>query len=246
MSDRRRAPRYAFGIEGTIHSGGGGAGTKMTVRTLSATGCEIEGANAVNIGKKCELYFEWRDVVIGLQAQIAWRNAQGRMGLKFIAVDRDTQRRVNEVCAALRSQPARAEKKEEARPSLSPLTFHKPGENHGGPTGERVRRQFPRYVSELPALLSNPATGSTANVMLVSLSLKGGCIEGQGLPEAGQQCDINAEWEGRSLQFRSDIVWRTKKQAGVRFETLDDGTEQALKQICANLRMEPPPLIFSN
>ncbi len=221
----------------------------MIVRTISATGCEIECASGIRIDKKCELYFEWRDVMIGLQAQVAWRNAQGRIGLKFIAVDRETQRRVNELCGALRAQPVsggRSEKKEEERPVAGPLTFYKPGEAPAVATAERVRRQFPRYVSELPALLSNPATGSTANVMLVSISLKGGCIEGQELPEAGQQCELNAEWEGRSLLIRSEIVWRTKKHAGLRFEALDDGTQQALRQICATLRLEPPPLIFSN
>ena len=236
-------------MEGTIHSGGGGAGTNIIIRTISATGCEIERATGITIGKKCELYFEWRDAVIGLQAQVAWRNPQGRMGLKFIAVDRDMQQRVGEICAALRAQPVpgtRPEKKEEDRPAPGPLTFHKPGETPAAATGERVRRQVPRYVSELPALLSNPATGSTANVKLVSLSLNGGCVEGQGLPEAGQHCEINAQWEGRSLLIPSDIVWRTKQQAGVRFDALDDGTQQALKQICANLRLEPPPLIFSN
>ncbi len=236
-------------MEGTIHSGGGGAGTNMVIRTISVTGAEIERASGANLGKKCELYFEWRDSVIGLQAQVAWRNAQGRMGLKFVSVDRETQRRLNEICATLRAQPvsgARPEKKEEVRPALEPLTFHKPGHAAAVAKSERVRRQFPRYVSELPALLSNPATGTKANVMLVSISLKGGCVEGQGLPETGQQCEINAEWEGRSLLIRSDIVWRTKQQAGVRFEVIDDRTQQVLKEICAGLRLEPPPLIFSN
>lgn len=221
----------------------------MIIRTLSATGCEVERSNGANIGKKCEVYFEWRDTVIGLQAHVAWRNVQGRMGLKFISVDRETQRRLNEICATLRAQPVsgeRPEKKEETRPAAGPLTFHKHGDTAVARMQERVRRQFPRYVSELPALLSNPATGAKANVLLVSLSLRGGCVEGQGLPEAGQRCEINAQWEGRSLQIRSDIVWRTKQQAGVRFETLDDGTQQTLKQICANLRLEPPPLIFTS
>ncbi len=220
----------------------------MIIRTLSVTGCEIERSSGASIGKKCEVYFEWRDSVIGLQAQVAWRNAEGRMGLKFVSVDRETQRRLNEICATLRAQPvsgARGEKKVDAHPLIGPLTFHKPG-HAAAKSHDRVRRQFPRYVSELPALLSNPATGSKANVLLVSLSLKGGCVEGSGLPETGQRCEINAQWEGRSLQIRSDIVWRTKQQAGVRFDTLDDGTQQTLKQICANLRLEPPPLIFTS
>ncbi len=160
----------------------------MIVRTISATGCEIECASGISIDKKCELYFEWRDVVIGLQAQVAWRNTQGRMGLKFVGVDRETQRRINEICSALRAQPlsgVRPEKKEQDRPVAGPLTFHKAGEAPATTTAERVRRQFPRYVSELPALLVNPATGSTANVMLISISLKGCCIEGQELPEVG-------------------------------------------------------------
>jgi hypothetical protein len=254
MAKPRKAPRYRFEGEATLHGAGGGAGTKVTLRNISATGCEIEHTGITNLGKKCELYLEWRDNLIGLQAEIVWRNAQGRMGLKFVSVDKETQRRLQELCRALSLETAaraRTPRKTDTAHSFphfaAPPSAPAPESPRPRPPAEASgRREVPRYVSELPARVSNPATGEIAHATLISLSISGGCLEGQKLPDAGQRCELKAEWEGRPLVIHSDVVWKGRQQVGVRFAPLDDATKQLLKQICANLRLEPRPHIFYN
>jgi hypothetical protein len=111
---------------------------------------------------------------------------------------------------------------------------------------ERARRRLPRYISHLPARVTDPATGASCSVTLVTLSVMGCCLEGPELPEAGQKCEVNTEWQGKPLRMQGDIVWKHEgKQVGVKFATLDEETEKLLRQVCANLRLQPlapPPL----
>ena len=65
----------------------GGAGTNVVVPLISMLGCAIECANYTNIEKKCELYFDWQDMQVGVQAQVVWRGV-GKLGLKFHSVGR--------------------------------------------------------------------------------------------------------------------------------------------------------------
>jgi len=103
----------------------------------------------------------------------------------------------------------------------------------------RERRRVPRYNSELPAHLSNPATGVASSGTVVNLSVSGGCLEGRGLPEAGQKYELHTEWQGKRLLLRGDVVWKGKEQVGVKFSSLDKGTENLLRRICSNLRLQP-------
>ena len=99
---------------------------------------------------------------------------------------------------------------------------------------------MPRYVSELRASVSNPATGKSSNVALITLSVLGGCLEGAGLPAPGQNCEIVADWDGRELRLPGQIIWKFKdKRAGIKFDHLEPETERMLRQVCANLRLQP-------
>ena len=89
------------------------------------------------------------------------------------------------------------------------------------------------------ARLANPATGATSSVTLVTLSVLGGCLEGPGLPEAGQKCELNTEWKGKRLLIQGDVVWKGKERVGVKFASLDEGAEKLLREICANLTLQP-------
>ncbi len=247
MPERRKVSRYPLGIAGTFHAAGEKVGTPVVVRMISPAGCEVEHAQNLGAGKKCELYFDWRSVQIGLQAQVAWADAQGRMGLKFQSVDRDTQKRLDELCAALRTerpssplagQPAR---RGVPRQALAPYGAGQVGASSmpPKPAQEHERRRVPRYVSELPARLSSLATGASSTVTLVTLSVLGGCLEGAGLPGAGQKCELNTEWQGRPLAIQGEVVWRTSNRAGVRFGSLEAEAEKLLRGVCADLRLQP-------
>lgn len=252
MRERRKVPRYPLGAAGSLHLARGGFGADVVVGVISTLGCAIERAKGASVGKKCELYFDWRGVQIGLEAQVVWSDAQGRMGLKFRSVDKDTQKRLNELCATLGSQPlpvpppdkadtARSvldftTARQPARPAAPPVAAPSPPHRLGG---KSERRQVPRYVSELRARLSIPSTGATWSVALVTLSILGGCLEGSGLPQAGQKCELNTEWEGKRLLIQGEVVWKGKEQVGMKFASLEERAEKLLRQICANLRLQP-------
>lgn len=227
-----------------MHPAGGGVGTNVVVRVISTLGCSIEAAQGRSVGKKCELYFDWQGAQMGAEAQVVWRDEVGRMGLKFLSVDKDTQKRLSALCASLRAQAVAGplpKDTDTAPPVLDSATVRQPAplSRSAGPATGRERRRVPRYVSELPAHLSNSDTGATSSVTLVTLSVSGGCIEGRELPEAGQKCELNIEWEGKQLVVQGDVVWKGKEQVGVKFASLDEGPEKLLRQICANLRLQP-------
>ncbi len=253
MHERRKAPRYALGVQGTVNPPAGGAGTKVTVSVISTLGCSIECADRAPIGKKCELYFDWQDLQLGLQAQVVWKSAGG-YGLKFHSVDEETKQRLNTLCKALMIKPpASADGKnvETAAPAGKPPAAADVGpgppthpsrveSSSARPAPRQIeRRRVPRYVSELHAQLSNPGSGETWAVSLVTLSILGGCLEGRAFPAVGAACHLNTEWEGKQLAVEGEVVWKGKGQAGVKFRPLAEGSERLLRQICATLRLQP-------
>jgi hypothetical protein len=228
--ERRKVPRYELGVKGTLHPARGRVGTSVTVRDISTLGCKLDYAEDPSVGKICELFFDWQATYMGVEARVVWKDAEGQMGLKFLSIDKETQERLKELCAALATQPPLASLPEEAGAALSPSLRL---------ASEPRRRQLPRYMSDLPAHLSNPATGATSSGTLVNLSVSGGCLKGLGLPEAGQKCELRAEWEGEWVLLRGDVVWKGEEQVGVKFSFLDEGTDNLLRRICSNLRLEP-------
>lgn len=249
MRKYRKTTRYRCGLKGLLHRPGETVGTHVTIRDISLHGCELKRASGSSIGKKCELYFDWRDAQVALEAEVAWEDGKGRAGLKFLRVDQEIQRRLNDLCAELRSQPPEP-KESHAAPSAphrtsgpAPAPFSTPpaaSSRPGQEAGESNRRRFPRYITELMGHLSDPATGTSAGVTLVSLSVSGARLEGSALPDAGHVCELQTEWEGRQLVLPGSVVWRTKDGAGVKFDPLDAETDKHLRRTCANLRLQPP------
>lgn len=236
-----------------LYPPGGGVGTKAVVYAISAQGCSIECERSPEVGKKCELYIDTENAQIGLEAQAVWTDSKGRTGLKFVSVDKETQKRLNELCATLRVQALSAPVLGEIETDQSALgasaakeppppldTPWVPPSPPPAAAGKRERRRVPRYVSELHASVLNSATGATVEVSLITLSVLGGCLEGADLPEPGQACEVRTEWEGRALELPGKVVWKAKgRRAGILFETLDESAERLLRHICANLRLQP-------
>ncbi|HUU13851.1 MAG TPA: PilZ domain-containing protein [Terriglobia bacterium] len=251
MGERRKAPRYMFGVPAMLHPAGGGVGTKVLVRMMSTRGCSIEGAEGLSPGKKCELYVDWRGAQIGLQGKAVSGDAEGNLGLKFLSVDRDTQRRLSDLCDTLRIQSEAGPPRREAdADSTVPVTGNEPQllsvaeppamAPSPAPAKMHERRRVPRYVSDLPARVSVPTTGASSNVTLITLSVFGGCVEGSELPESGQECQVSTEWEGRPLRLPGRVVWKSKEgRLGVRFASLDEEAEKSLRQVCTNLWLQP-------
>jgi len=253
MRERRKATRYPFGAEGTVNPPQGGAGTNVVVPLISTLGCTIECVNYTSIGKKCELYFDWQNMQVGVQAQVAWRGA-GKIGLKFCSVDDETRRRLQALCGSLASQPPTAVARKEAHsaaPAANSPIYFMPSSRSSPPPRSAApyappraavahgRRRVPRYVGGFPAHLSDPATGESSSITLTTLSVFGGCLKGQAIPEVGTKCELQTEWQGKKLIVPGEIVWKIQEQAGVKFLSLDEGSNKLLRQICGDLRLQP-------
>jgi hypothetical protein len=234
-----------------LHPSGEMVGTRVVVRVISTQGCALEGAEGLGVGKKCELYIDWRGAEMGVEGQVVSKDAEGRAGLKFLSVDKDIQKRLSELCSTLRIESLSSPLEREMDKSLAdsaiarqpthaaapPTTAPSPPSR---PAPKRERRRVPRYVSDLRARLSDPGTGVTSRVTLVTLSVLGGCLEGSGLPAAGNKCEVSTEWEGKPLRLGGDVVWKSEdRQVGIKFASLDGEAEKLLRQICANLRLQP-------
>jgi hypothetical protein len=240
-----------FGITGMLHPPSGGVGTKVFVRVISTQGCSIEGAEGMSVGKKCELYMDWRGAQIGVQGKVASKEAAGGIGLKFLSVDKDTRKRLTDLCDTLRIQSQAGPPPEEAgADSTAPASATEPQllsvveRPAPAPSPARQlmgeRRRVPRYVSELPARISDLATRESTGVRLITLSVLGGCLEGSGLPAVGQKCEVSTEWQGSPLRLPGEVVWISKEgRLGVKFAPLEEEAEKLLRQVCANLRLQP-------
>jgi PilZ domain len=251
MRRTREVPRHPFTLPATLHPADGGVGIGVTVREISTLGCRIERAKGPKVGKKCELYFDWRGTSVGLIAKVVWNDARGQAGLKYENLDEHTGRCLRELCASLQSQtlagrrvddtaraaPGSAKTQPEEHPMFPPVAATKPKTD-----SESSRRTLPRYISELRGDVLNSATGASAEVSLVDLSVSGARVEGAGLPDAGQTCQLHTEWEGRHLVLPGEVAWKSRKQVGVKFSNLDEETTRQLRQICADLHIAPPGL----
>ncbi len=253
MHKHRKTTRYQFGLRGTLHPAGEKVGAHVTVRDISTQGCELGQVEGPSIGKNCELYFDWRGTHVGLEAEVVWKDAKGRAGLRFLRVDKDSQRHLKELCAALSTQPPLAPHQKEAdaahplpdptqgpRASRSTTPLKAPPSPPLHPASELKRRLVPRYLSELRGHLSNPATGATTSVTLVNLSVSGARLEGSAFPDAGQTCELRTECDGKQLVLHCSVVWKTKEQAAVKFSSVDKEMDKLLRRTCANLRLQPP------
>lgn len=251
MGPTRKVPRHVFTLTANLHPARGGVGTGVVVRDISTLGCQLEHAKGTKLGKTCELYFDWQGSFVGLEAKVVWNDARGRVGLKYEKVDEHSRRCLRELCASLQSQSlvGRRVGGANAAAAVPDATIYHGAEHPmfrpvaappAKTDSESSRRTLPRYISELRGDVLNPSTGKSADVYLVDLSVSGARLEGTGLPDAGQPCQLHTEWEGRHMVLLGEVAWKTSKQVGVKFSSFDEETARQLRQICATLNIAPP------
>ncbi|MGE5327280.1 MAG: PilZ domain-containing protein [Deltaproteobacteria bacterium] len=251
MDRTRRASRHASSLTANLHVARGEAGTVVHVRDISTLGCQVEHAKGPKLGKKCELYFDWQGSWVGLEAKVVWMDDRGRVGLRYEKIDEHSRRCLQELCASLQSQSLAGRRAGDRNAAgAMPKSPEKLGTEHpmfrpvapppARADSEQSRRTLPRYISELRGDVRDSATGKSADVSLVDLSVSGARLEGNVLPDAGQTCQLHTEWEGRDLVLRGEVAWKTRKQIGMKFSSLDDETMRQLRRICASLHLAPP------
>jgi hypothetical protein len=106
MRNRRQAPRYLFGVAAKLSRPGSTAVSEVIVVNIGRRGCCAEGAGVWEVGQKCLLSIVWRGAQIPTEAEVAWNDAQGRTGFKFLAVEGESRKLLNELCSTLHLQLA--------------------------------------------------------------------------------------------------------------------------------------------
>jgi len=105
MDERRRVPRYFADLSATLEPQPSGASHPVQIEVLSVQGCCLRGENIPESGRKCRLTLHWHGEEICTGAQVAWKNAQGLAGLRFLDVDQNSSEVLRELCSSLRLQP---------------------------------------------------------------------------------------------------------------------------------------------
>lgn len=102
------------------------------------------------------------------------------------------------------------------------------------------RRQVPRYVAEVSAVVYPAGGAAGSNVTVVVLSVQGCCVQGAGVPEIGKKCDLSLNWEGEEIRTEALVVWKgLKAESGLRFLSMDQQSSETLRALCATLRLQP-------
>ncbi len=111
----------------------------------------------------------------------------------------------------------------------------------------RERRQVPRYISDLKAQLAEGGSASAAGVKVVTLSIKGACVEGAGRPKRGQKCELKIDWNNQSLRLDAEVMWKDDKdRSGLKFLSVELDFQTVLREICSTLKLQPlqPPQVL--
>jgi hypothetical protein len=102
------------------------------------------------------------------------------------------------------------------------------------------RRQVPRYIADISAVLTRHDTGAESEVAVEVLSVQGCCVKGAGIPEAGRKCRVAIRWQGQEIRAEAQVAWKnTKGLAGLRFLNMDQASSETLRELCATLRLQP-------
>lgn len=109
----------------------------------------------------------------------------------------------------------------------------------------RERRKVPRYVCNLKGELAGPGNSSGSNIEILTLSIKGSCVQGVSALKRGQKCVLKIKWESKALQAEGKVAWIDidKGQAGLQFLSLGEDAQSFLKELCSTLKLQPiqPP-----
>lgn len=102
------------------------------------------------------------------------------------------------------------------------------------------RRQVPRYLFGVPGKLSQSAGGAFSDVTVVTISVRGCCVEGASAPSVGQKCQLRIEWRGTQIPAEAEVAWKNKQgQAGMRFLSVEPEGRQLLRELCSTLKLQP-------
>jgi hypothetical protein len=102
------------------------------------------------------------------------------------------------------------------------------------------RRQVPRYLADISAVLTRHDTGLESEVAVGVLSIQGCCVKGPEIPEMGRRCRLTIRWQGEEVRAEAQVAWKDAKGvAGLRFLNMDQESSETLRELCATLPLQP-------
>jgi len=105
MRERRQFPRYIYGSESKVAELASGLQHVVTVEVIGTRGCLTKGGTLPPVGQKCELQIDWHGREIRIPAEVAWKNKDGRAGLKFVTIPDDEMKLLRGLCGSLQLLP---------------------------------------------------------------------------------------------------------------------------------------------
>jgi hypothetical protein len=109
------------------------------------------------------------------------------------------------------------------------------------------RRQVPRYLAEVSAVVYPAGSTAGTNLTVVVLSVQGCCVQGAGVPEVGKKCQLTLDWQGDKIRTEALVVWKgLKGQAGLRFSSMDQQSSETLRALLATLILQPLNPLWSD
>lgn len=103
-NERRRVPRYAAHLKGTLALAETGS-IAVVVEDLSVLGCLVESAPPLQVREEGVLSLEWSGREFQTAATGIWKGPQGQAGLSFHDTDESSQELLRRICGELRMKP---------------------------------------------------------------------------------------------------------------------------------------------
>ena len=103
--ERRRVPRYSLHAKASIKMPVENTSLGVLVEDLCVLGCLLEYGPTLEIHQECEFNLTWKGREFRTRAMVAWRGAQGQVGLEFHNTDTMDQQFLREVCADFLMKP---------------------------------------------------------------------------------------------------------------------------------------------
>lgn len=103
--ERRRVPRYVSELYARIVDSATKTTSDATLVTLSVLGGCLEGSKLPDVGGRCAVETEWQSRPLRLEGEVVWKDAEGRVGVKFAILEEAADQLLRQICANLLLQP---------------------------------------------------------------------------------------------------------------------------------------------
>jgi len=103
--ERRRVPRYSVHVKASLKLSTDNSDLPVMVEDLCVLGCLLEYGPTLEVHQECEFSLTWKGREFRTHAVVAWKGAQGQVGLEFHKTPAPEQQFLREVCADFLMKP---------------------------------------------------------------------------------------------------------------------------------------------